>query len=102
VVRARLGAHATPQPLRTATQALTVRNPAYQKLPKLLISCSIPLDLVRKMIADGHPWFTALAGPEWSFLELPTGHWPMFSVPEELADLLGGLDVAGPRPTTSS
>jgi hypothetical protein len=92
---ARMRAHAAALPVRTATQALSVGNPAAEKLPKLLISCSIPLAQVRQMIADGHPWFTALAGPEWSFLELPTGHWPMFSVPEELADLLGGLDVAG-------
>ena len=55
-----------------------------------------PLDLVRKLIAESHPWFTALGGPEWSFLELPTGHWPMFSVPDRLASLLGGgLEVAG-------
>jgi pimeloyl-ACP methyl ester carboxylesterase len=93
--RARMRAHATPQPLRTATQALTLRKPADEKLPKLLISCSIPLDLVRKLIAESHPWFTALGGPEWSFLELPTGHWPMFSVPDRLASLLGGLEVAG-------
>ena len=47
------------------------------------------------MIDSGHPWFAALAGPSWSFLELPTGHWPMFSVPDELASLLAGLEVAG-------
>ena len=41
--RARMRAHATPQPLRTATQALALRKPADEKLPKLLISCSIPL-----------------------------------------------------------
>jgi pimeloyl-ACP methyl ester carboxylesterase len=93
--RARMRAHATAQPLRTATQALSLGNPGAEKLPKLLLSCSIPLAQVRQMIADGHPWFTALAGPEWSFQELPTGHWPMFSAPEELAALLGGLEVAG-------
>jgi hypothetical protein len=55
------------------------------------------------MIAAGHPWFAALAGPQWSFLELPTGHWPMFSVPDELASVLGGLDVgpAARTPTTT-
>jgi hypothetical protein len=42
------------------------------------------------MIAAGHPWFAELAGPGWSFLELPTGHWPMLSVPEQLAALLTG------------
>jgi hypothetical protein len=47
------------------------------------------------MIADGHPWFAELAGPKWSFLELTTGHWPMFSVPDQLAELLNDLpDVA--------
>jgi pimeloyl-ACP methyl ester carboxylesterase len=92
--RARMRAHATAQPFRTWTQPLSLQNPASQKLPKLLISCSIPLDQVRQMIADGHPWFAALSGPEWSFLELPTGHWPMFSVPEQLAALLGDLELA--------
>ena len=53
-----------------------------EELPKLLITCSIPLAQVREMIDSGHPWFAALAGPSWSFLELPTGHWPMFSVPD--------------------
>jgi pimeloyl-ACP methyl ester carboxylesterase len=100
--RARMRAHAAAQPVRTATQAVSVGNPAAQKLPKLLISCSIPLDQVRQMIAAGHPWFTALGGPEWSFQELPTGHWPMFSEPDRLAALLGGLEVASPRPTTPS
>lgn len=89
--RARMRAHATPQPLRTWTQPLSLKDPARQELPKLLISCSIPLDQVREMIAGGHPWFAALAGPEWSFLELATGHWPMFSVPDALATLLLGL-----------
>jgi pimeloyl-ACP methyl ester carboxylesterase len=93
--RARMRAHAAAQPFRTATQALSVGGPAAEKLPKLLISCSIPLAQVRQMIAGGHPWFTALGGPEWSFQELPTGHWPMFSAPEELAALLGRLEVAG-------
>jgi hypothetical protein len=32
--------------------------------------------------------FRELDGPEWRFVELPTGHWPMFSRPEDLAKLL--------------
>jgi pimeloyl-ACP methyl ester carboxylesterase len=95
--RTRMRAHATAQPLRTWTQRLSLKNPAREELPKLLITCSLPLAQVRQMIAAGHPWFAALAGPRWSFRELPTGHWPMFSVPDKLAALLGGLGVAGPR-----
>jgi pimeloyl-ACP methyl ester carboxylesterase len=93
--RARMRARASAQPVRTWTQPLSLKDPARDEPPKLLISCSIPLAQVREMIASGHPWFAALAGPEWSFLELPTGHWPMFSVPDALASLLDGLDVAG-------
>ena len=33
-----------------------------------------------------------LSNPEWRFVEVPTGHWPMFSKPAELAAL---LDEAG-------
>ena len=94
--RDHMRAHATAQPLRTWTQPLSLKNPAREELPKLLITCSLPLAQVRQMIAAGHPWFAALAGPQWSFRELPTGHWPMFSVPDELASLLADLSSARP------
>ena len=45
------------------------------------------------MIASGNPVFAELSGPQWTFAELPTGHWPMFSAPGKLAALLG--DAAG-------
>jgi pimeloyl-ACP methyl ester carboxylesterase len=92
--RGRMRARAVAQPLRTWTQPLSLKNPAREQLPKLLITCSLPLAQVRQMIATGHPWFAELAAPEWSFLELPTGHWPMFSVPEPLAALLQQLPAA--------
>ena len=82
---------AVPQPVRTWTQPLSLNNPAREELPKLLISCSFPLAQVREMIAAGHPWFLELAAPQWSFLELLTSHWPMFSAPERLAALLASL-----------
>ena len=82
---------AVDQPFGTYTRPLRLGNPAREALPKLLIACSFPLGQVREMIASGHPWFRELAGPEWSFAELPTGHWPMFSRPDDLAALLHGL-----------
>jgi hypothetical protein len=91
--RSRMRGRAVAQPVRTWTQPLTLTNPARDQLPKTLVSCSIPLAQVREMIAAGHPWFAELAGPQWSLLELPTGHWPMFSVPDPLADLLHDLPV---------
>jgi pimeloyl-ACP methyl ester carboxylesterase len=89
--RGLMRAGAVAQPFATWTQPLALKNPARDGLRKLLISCSFPLAQVHEMIAAGHPWFTELAAPTWSFLELPTGHWPMFSVPEQLAELLDTL-----------
>jgi len=85
----RMRTMATSQPLRTWTQPLARRqSDKTAAIPKVLIATSLPLALVDQLIASGHPWFAELSGPEWSFEELPTGHWPMFSRPEDLAWLL--------------
>jgi pimeloyl-ACP methyl ester carboxylesterase len=86
--RTLFSAKATPQPARTITQPIRLTNPARQALPALAVLCSIPLAQVRELIAAGHPWFAELAGPQWRLVELPTGHWPMFSVPDQLAKVL--------------
>jgi pimeloyl-ACP methyl ester carboxylesterase len=92
--RARVRERATPQPFRTYTQPIALKNPARTSLPHVLISCSFPLEQVKEFIASGHPWFAELGGPQWSFVELPTSHWPMFSAPEELAQALDRIAAA--------
>src|SRR5215217_1797083 len=91
-----LYSRATPQPFGTYTQPLRLKNPAREALPKLGIVCSFSLAQVRQMIASDNPQFRGLAGPEWRFVELPTGHWPMFSRPDDLAELL--LDLPSDAP----
>jgi pimeloyl-ACP methyl ester carboxylesterase len=87
---------AVAQPFGTFTQPLRLANPAREELPKLGILCSLSLAQVQEMIASDDPLFRELAGPTWRFVELPTGHWPMFSRPEDLAGLL--LDLASDAP----
>ena len=91
-----LYSRATPQPFGTYTQPLRLENPAREELPKVGIVCSFSLAQVQEMIASDNPSFSELAGPEWRFVELPTGHWPMFSRPEDLAKLL--LDLPSKNP----
>ncbi|MBG0832038.1 alpha/beta hydrolase [Planomonospora sp. ID67723] len=81
---------ATPQPYGSMTRPLVLTGGA-DGLPRTLITCSFPLEQVHAMIAAGHPFFAALAGPEWSFAAVPTGHWPMFSKPAETAAALAAL-----------
>lgn len=86
-----LRSRAVAQPFGTYTQPLRLENPAREELPKLGILCSFSLDQVHEMIDTGPPWARELAGPNWRFVELPTGHWPMFSRPADVAELLLGL-----------
>ena len=83
-----LRSRAVAQPFGTYTQPLRLNNPAREALPKMGILCSVSLEQVQTMIASGDPVFRELASPNWRFVELPTGHWPMFSRPDDLAELL--------------
>ncbi|WP_131741681.1 alpha/beta fold hydrolase [Actinomadura roseirufa] len=77
----------TPQPFGTVTQPL-VRPVPPPDVPRTLIVSTFPLEAVRRMAEGGDPVFAEMTGPGWTHRELPTGHWPMFSRPDELAALL--------------
>ncbi|MBB5869715.1 pimeloyl-ACP methyl ester carboxylesterase [Allocatelliglobosispora scoriae] len=85
---ATLRERATPHPFASLTQGVSY-TPEYAKLPATLFACTIPGDAARQMIEDGHPYFAMLAGAD--VIELPTGHWPMFSEPQRLAEILATL-----------
>ena len=42
----------------------------------------------------------ARTSPGWQYREMATGHWPMFSLPEQLADLL--LELIEVRPSSAA
>jgi pimeloyl-ACP methyl ester carboxylesterase len=86
-----LRSRAVDQPFGTFTQPLRLENPAREALPKVGILCSFSLEEVQAMIASGNPMFRELAKPNWRFVELPTGHYPMFSRPDDLAAVLLNL-----------
>jgi pimeloyl-ACP methyl ester carboxylesterase len=88
--RALMRERATDQPARVLHQPLRLSG-AVDELPKTLVSCSFPLDQVRELIASGHPWFAALSRPEWNLTQLSTGHWPMFSLPDQTARTLADI-----------
>jgi pimeloyl-ACP methyl ester carboxylesterase len=55
--------------------------------PATLIACTFSLEQISEMRAAGHPFFAAM-GDDVAIRSLPTGHWPMFSEPARLAELL--------------
>jgi hypothetical protein len=40
------------------------------------------------MAKEGHPFFAELPYLDMTYVDLPTGHWPMWSRPAELAAIL--------------
>jgi hypothetical protein len=47
---------------------------------------------VKRFAEEGHAWLnglTELRNVTW--VDLPTSHWPMWSRPRELAEILGGV-----------
>jgi pimeloyl-ACP methyl ester carboxylesterase len=85
---------ATPQPFATFTRPLALRRDHDERLRRIAVFCSDggpDVAGVRRLIADGDARAAAFAAPDWELHELATGHWPMFSQPAALADLLHDL-----------
>jgi pimeloyl-ACP methyl ester carboxylesterase len=70
-------AHAVGHPLGTYAEPCQLGGAEADALPHTYIRCT----------EDAPP---DLSGPRaaWGYAELPTGHWPMFTMPAELAALL--------------
>jgi pimeloyl-ACP methyl ester carboxylesterase len=83
---AELARRATPHPLASATAPLRLTRP--EQPPTDIITCLMPADVAAKMVDEGHPFFAGLDRRDYRLRELPTGHWPMFSRPADLAALL--------------
>ncbi|SJN11327.1 putative esterase [Leucobacter sp. 7(1)] len=85
----RFRARAVPVPGSVLRQPVPLSNVARRDVPTTLICCSLPSAQLRELAQTGHPMFAEtakLTGVE--FLDLPTGHWPMWSEPNQLALLL--------------
>ena len=78
----------TPQPFGTVTQPLERADPR-PAVPASVIATTFTPEQARALAASGNPVFAEMAGMDMH--HLPTGHWPMFSRPAELAGLLGKL-----------
>ncbi|KPC58528.1 alpha/beta hydrolase [Streptomyces chattanoogensis] len=86
----RLDRLAEPQPVGTLTQPLRLSD-AVAKLPTTGVLCvanGSSIAMVEGLVGLGDPRFQALLDPQVTFFELATGHWPMLSAPEELAEVL--------------
>ncbi|MBX3094431.1 MAG: alpha/beta fold hydrolase [Cryobacterium sp.] len=94
-LRAEFARVAIPQPARVASDKQRLSDPRRYDVPVTVICCEAPSSLFRGWIEAGKPWVAELAAiKDYEFVDLPTGHWPQFTKPAELAEAL----VAAIRP----
>ena len=79
---------ATPFPFAAARQKVSLTNPKRRELPKLAIWCEDPSEDVRELLKQDLPLFSELKDENFEFVDLPTGHYPMFTRAARLAEIL--------------
>jgi hypothetical protein len=82
----RFRARAVPEPGPVLRQPVELTNDARRTVRTTLVCCSISSEQVMELVRAGHPMFAEVANLEHlDVIDLPTGHWPMWSRPRDLA-----------------
>ena len=56
-------------------------------------------DDYKKAAKEGYPWLDGLNElRNVTWVDLPTSHWPMWSRPQELAEIIGDVAKAASKP----
>ncbi len=84
--RARFRARAVPQPGGTVREGHVLGDDLRRlDVPTTVIACEMPGEVLRGLMAEGHPFVAELARlHDYEIVDLPTGHWPMFTRPADL------------------
>ncbi|KTR87357.1 alpha/beta fold hydrolase [Leucobacter chromiiresistens] len=86
---ARFRDRAVPVPGPVLRGRVDLPNAARHGIPTTLVCCSIPGAQVLELARSGHPMFAEVAMlADLEVVDLPTGHWPMWSRPSDLAAVL--------------
>ncbi|CAM2802530.1 alpha/beta hydrolase [Saccharomonospora xinjiangensis] len=88
-LRASFRARAVPQPAAVANDPLVLADERRYDVPATVIACEFSSDVVRDMLAQGHPMAAELGKiRDVELVDVPTGHWPQFTKPAELAEAI--------------
>lgn len=80
---------AVPERRTVVSQAVELENDQRHRVPLTVICTLFPSSAYRDYAAQGVPYLAALLDyDDVTYVDLPTGHWPMWSKPKELAALI--------------
>ena len=84
---------ALPEPGGVIREGVELTNDARLDLPSTVICTGFTSEQYKAAVEEGHAWLAGLQElRNVTWIDLPTSHWPMWSRPRELAEIIG--DVA--------
>jgi pimeloyl-ACP methyl ester carboxylesterase len=88
-LRADFRARAVAEPRGVAHDAVVLHDERRYDVPATIVSCEFPSSQLREWVAAGHPYTAELRRMRTvDYIDVPTGHWPQFTRPRELADAI--------------
>jgi pimeloyl-ACP methyl ester carboxylesterase len=83
---------AIPEPGGVLREAVELRNDARLDIPSTMICTSFTSEQYKEAAKEDYPWLAGLNElRNVSWIDLPTSHWPMWSRPRELAEIIGNV-----------
>ncbi|WP_402464886.1 alpha/beta fold hydrolase [Isoptericola aurantiacus] len=89
-LRAEFRARAIPQPGGTVREPHRLSDDESRlDVPTTVIASEMPASVLRDLMTQGHPYVVELARHRnYEIVDLPTGHWPMFTRPGDLGEAI--------------
>ncbi len=92
---ATFGARGVPEPGGVMREALPLMNDARLDIPSTMICTGYTAEEYKDAVKEGYAWLAGLTElRDVTWVDLPTSHWPMWSRPRELAEIIGGIATA--------
>jgi pimeloyl-ACP methyl ester carboxylesterase len=83
---------AVPEPGGVLREGVELTNEARLDIPSTIVCTGYTSDQYKAAAKEGYPWLAGLAElRNVTWVDLPTSHWPMWSRPKELAEVIGGV-----------
>jgi hypothetical protein len=81
-----------PVPGGVLRQSVELTNEARRDIPSTIICTSYTSEQFKEALKEGYAWLAGI--PELrnvTWVDLPTSHWPMWSRPRDLAQIIGSI-----------
>ncbi len=89
---------AVPEPGAALREAAELTNDARLDVPSTVVCTGFTSEQYKDAVKEGHAFVAGLAElRDITWIDLPTSHWPMWSRPRELAEIIGGVAQSSRR-----